>query len=130
METNHQKPVINVVAAVIKEGNEFFIAQRNREKDFGLKWEFPGGKVEPRETFEDALKREIKEELKVSISIKSKIIEVPYRDERLNILLHYYLCEKMGDIRLMEHEKGVWVSKSDLYRFKFAPGDHLILKYL
>ena len=74
METNHQKPVINVVAAVIKEGNEFFIAQRNREKDFGLKWEFPGGKVEPRETFEDALKREIKEELKISISIKSKII--------------------------------------------------------
>ena len=130
METNHQKPVINVVAAVIKEGNEFFIAQRNREKDFGLKWEFPGGKVEPQETFEDALKREIKEELKVDISIKSKIIEVPYRDERLNILLHYYLCEKMGDIRLMEHEKGVWVSKPDLYRFKFAPGDHLILKYL
>ena len=130
METNHQKPVINVVAAVIKEGNEFFIAQRDREKDFGLKWEFPGGKVEPRETFEDALKREIKEELKIYISIKSKIIEVPYRDERLNILLHYYLCEKMGDIRLMEHEKGVWVSKPDLYRFKFAPGDHLILKYL
>ena len=85
---------------------------------------------EPRETFEDALKREIKEELKISISIKSKIIEVPYRDERLNILLHYYLCEKMGDIRLIEHENGVWVSKSDLYRFKFAPGDHLILKHL
>ena len=130
MEINHQKSVINVVAAVIKEGNEFFIAQRNREKDFGLKWEFPGGKVEPRETFEDALKREIKEELKVSISIKSKIIEVPCRDHCLNILLHYYLCEKMGDIRLVEHEKGVWVSKPDLYRFKFAPGDHLILKYL
>ena len=130
MEIIHQKPVINVVAAVIKESNEFFIAQRNREKDFGLKWEFPGGKVEPRETFEDALKREIKEELKVSISIKSKIIEVPYRDHCLNILLHYYLCKKTGDIRLMEHEKGVWVSKPDLYRFKFAPGDRLILKHL
>ena len=130
MEINHQKSIINVVAAVIKEGNEFFIAQRNRKKDFGLKWEFPGGKVESGETFEDALKREIKEELKVSISIKSKIIEVPYRDNCLNILLHYYLCEKMGDIRLVEHEKGVWVSKSDLYRFKFAPGDRLILKHL
>ena len=130
MEINHQKSVINVVAAVLKEGNEFFIAQRNREKDFGLKWEFPGGKVESGETFEDALKREIKEELKVSISIKSKIIEVPYRDHYLNILLHYYLCEKMGDIRLVEHEKGAWVSKSDLYRFKFAPGDRLILKHL
>jgi 8-oxo-dGTP diphosphatase len=130
MEINHQKLVINVVAAVIKEGNEFFIAQRNREKDFGLKWEFPGGKVESGETFEDALKREIKEELRVSISIKSKIIEVPYSDHCLNILLHYYLCEKMGDIRLVEHEKGVWVSKSDLYRFEFAPGDCLILKHL
>ena len=130
METNHQKSVINVVAAVIKEGNEFFIAQRNREKDFGLKWEFPGGKVESGETFEGALKREIKEELKVSILIESKITEVPYRDESLNILLHYYLCKKLGDIRLIEHEKGAWVSKSDLYKFKFAPGDRLILKHL
>ena len=106
MEINHQKSIINVVAAVIKEGNEFFIAQRNRKKDFGLKWEFPGGKVESGETFEDALKREIKEELKVSISIKSKIIEVPYRDHCLNILLHYprfHLCLHLH-LRLLSYQ--------------------------
>ena len=52
----------NVVAAIIKKNNLYLIAQRNRHKHLGLKWEFPGGKVNPNETFEKALSREIKEE--------------------------------------------------------------------
>jgi len=125
------KELLNVVIGIIIDTeNKLLLNNRKQNTTLSGYWEFPGGKVESGETFEDALKREIKEELKVSISIKSKIIEVPYRDHCLNILLHYYLCKKMGDIRLMEHEKGVWVSKSDLYRFKFAPGDRLILKHL
>ena len=55
--------MIDVVAAVIKKNNLYFIAQRNRNKHFAFCWEFPGGKVENQETFENALKREIKEEL-------------------------------------------------------------------
>ena len=62
----------NVVAAVIKCKNRFFIAQRNRDKDFSFKWEFPGGKVEPNESLEEALKREIMEELCIQIKIKHK----------------------------------------------------------
>ena len=61
--------MIDVVAAVIKRNNYYFIAQRNRHKHFAYHWEFPGGKVDNQETFENALKREIKEELAISIRI-------------------------------------------------------------
>ena len=124
------KPVCNVVAGVIKEGEKFFIAQRSRLKDFGLKWEFPGGKVETGETFQDALKRELWEELNLTIHIERKISEVAYRDLKSNILLHYFLCKRIGNIKLLEHEKGIWIPKSDFHRFEFAPGDGQILKLL
>jgi ADP-ribose pyrophosphatase len=65
----------DVVAAIIIKDNKYFIAQRNRNKHLGLKWEFPGGKVEKNETFENALKREIKEELNIDILIKNKLGE-------------------------------------------------------
>ena len=65
--------MIDVVAAVIKKNNLYFIAQRNRNKHFAYYWEFPGGKVDKQETFENALKREIKEELSIIIKILDHI---------------------------------------------------------
>ena len=67
--------ITNVVAGVITKKNLFFIAQRNRNKHLGLKWEFPGGKVEKNETIEDALKREIKEELNIKIFVKLLLVQ-------------------------------------------------------
>ena len=63
----------NVVAAIIKKDNHFLIVKRNRKKHLGLKWEFPGGKVQENETFEEALIREIKEDLLGSYSIRSTV---------------------------------------------------------
>ena len=60
----------NVVAAIIKKDYQFLIVQRNRKKHLGLKWEFPGGKVQESETFKEALLREIKEELNMIIIYK------------------------------------------------------------
>ena len=80
---------INVVAAIIKKEDYYFIAQRNKNKYMGLKWEFPGGKVETGETFEEALGREIKEELNIKINILNKIAEEQFNDHSLNVIIDY-----------------------------------------
>ena len=123
--------MINVVAAIIKKNDHFLIVQRNRKKHMGLKWEFPGGKVEKNETFEEALLREIKEELNIKIVLQDKIAEEKYKDEKIDIVLHYYLCnEKSGTIELNEHEDLAWVEKKDFDKYDFAEGDRNILSLL
>jgi ADP-ribose pyrophosphatase len=82
---------IHVVAAIIKKDNKYLIVQRNKNKHLGLKWEFPGGKVDENESFESALKREIQEELSIEINIYKKIAEETYKDEKIDIIKHYYL---------------------------------------
>ena len=96
---------MDVVAAVIKKNDQYLIVQRNTHKHLGLKWEFPGGKVDDGESFEEALQREIKEELDLKISIDKKIAKQAYRDDKIDILLHYYECKPVTEeIVLYEHE--------------------------
>ena len=114
----------NVVAAIIKRDNYYLLAKRNKNKYMGLKWEFPGGKVEENETFKEALSREILEELNVNIDIHNKIAEESYRDDQINIILHYFLCSIHDeDISLSEHEAIEWVKKEDFTNYEFVPGD-------
>ena len=121
----------NVVAAIIKKDNQYLIVQRNKNKHLGLKWEFPGGKVDKNESFESALKREIQEELNIEINIFKKIAEETYKDEKIDIILHYYLCsQKNGTITLSEHENLAWVAKKDFEKYDFAEGDGNILSSL
>ena len=121
----------NVVAAIIKKNNLYLIVQRNRNKHLGLKYEFPGGKVDENESFERALKREIQEELNIEVNIHKKIAEESYKDEKINIILHYYLCsQKNGTITLTEHENLAWVEKKDFEKYDFAEGDGNILSLL
>ena len=114
----------NVVAAIIKKNDFYLIAKRNKNKYMGLKWEFPGGKVEQNETFKNALSREILEELNVNIEIHNKIAEERYQDKEINIILHYYLCTLIDtNIVLSEHEAIEWVKKQDFLKYEFMPGD-------
>ena len=114
----------DVVAAIIKKDNLYLIAQRNRDKHMSLKWEFPGGKVETNETLQEALTREIHEELNIDINIYEKLAEERYKDSEINIVLHYFLCSiKDGTINLNEHEAIVWVDKTDFDKYDFAEGD-------
>ena len=123
--------IINVVAAVITKRNSFFIAQRNRKKYFALKWEFPGGKVDINETNEDALRREIKEELNINILVQKKITKEKYKDNKINIILHYYFCKiTNGTMILKEHENSSWVSKYDLNKYDMVKGDKNIIRFL
>ena len=126
----YYKPV-NVVAAVIKRGDFYLIAKRSKDKYMGLKWEFPGGKVEQNETFQDALSREILEELNVNIEIHNKVAEERYQDEEINIVLHYYLCTLIDTkIILSEHEAIEWVKKQDFSKYEFVPGDGDIISLI
>ena len=113
-----------VVAAIIKKENTYLIVQRNRNRYLGFKWEFPGGKVEANETFQEALSREIHEELNIDINIHEKLAEEKYKDSEINIVLHYFLCSiKDGTIKLNEHEEMAWVDKKDFGKYDFVEGD-------
>ena len=121
----------DVVAAIIIKNDKYFIAQRNRNKHMGLSWEFPGGKVEKGETFEIALKREIKEELNINIAINNKLGEENYKDEKINVKLHYFLCSHIsGEIYLNEHEDSAWITKNEFKNYNFAEGDSDIINLL
>ena len=122
---------INVVAAIIKKDDFFLIVQRNKNKHLGLKWEFPGGKVQSNETFVEALTREIKEELNIAINTHQKIGQERYKDHKIDVILHYYLCSiKNGIMKLSEHENFAWIEKKDFYKYDFAEGDFNILSLL
>ncbi len=121
----------DVVAAIIIKDDKYFIAQRNRNKHMGLSWEFPGGKVEEGESFEIALKREIKEELNIEINIKNKLGEENYKDDKINVKLHYFICAHIsGEVYLTEHEDSAWVTKNEFKNYKFAEGDSDIINLL
>jgi len=87
--------------------------------------------VHDNETFEEALSREIKEELNITINMHEKIAEEKYKDEKIDIVLHYFLCsQKSGTIKLNEHEDLAWVEKKDFDKYDFAEGDGNILSSL
>lgn len=121
--------MINVVAAVIQnEEGKILIAQRNLKKSQGGLWEFPGGKIEPNETKEEAIIREIKEEMDIDIETKKFIDQkiFNYPDKDINLIA--IECKQIkGDIKLNEHEDFKWVNKNELKNFNFAPADKFII---
>ena len=121
--------MIDVVAAVIHDDKgKILIAQRNLKKSQGGLWEFPGGKIEPNETREDAIVREIKEELGINIRAKKYIGQKVFNyPEKIVNLIAIECSKKDGEIKLLEHEDIKWVSKSELNNFNFAPADKFII---
>ena len=124
--------MINVVAAVIKdEDGKILITQRNLQKAQGGLWEFPGGKIEPNETKENAIIREIKEELDIDIEVENYLSEKVFNYPEKDINLIALECKKVnGNIKLLEHEDYKWVKNSELDNFEFAPADIFIVEKL
>lgn len=118
---------IDVVAAIIKENNKIFAVQRGygEFKDY---WEFPGGKVEQGESKEEALKREILEELKTEISVDSFLEVIDYDYPTFHLHMDCYLCSIIkGDLVLIEHESASWLTKETLYSVEWLPADLSII---
>ena len=118
---------VNVVAAVIRDGNKIFATQRGygNYKDF---WEFPGGKIEDDETPQDALKREIREELDTEISVGDLIDTVEYDYPEFSLFMKCYWARVVkGDLRLVEHEDSRWLGADELYSVEWLPSDLCLL---
>ena len=118
---------IEVVAAVIRDGNRILATQRGYGP-FKDMWEFPGGKMEPGETEEVALVREIKEEMGAMVSVDRHIKTVEYDYPDFHLVLHCYLCRVVsGDLILKEHEAAKWLDVSMLGDVDWLPADLLLL---
>ncbi len=126
---------VRVVAAVIKAINEngepiIFATQRGYG-DFKGGWEFPGGKIEEGETPQEALKREIMEELDTEISVGELIDTVEYDYPTFHLSMDCFWCEIVkGDLVLKEHEAAKWITKEQFNLINWLPADISILKKL
>ncbi|MCQ2063236.1 MAG: (deoxy)nucleoside triphosphate pyrophosphohydrolase [Fibrobacter sp.] len=114
---------IEVVAGVIKNGDKIFATQRGYG-DFKGGWEFPGGKVEPGETPQQALARELHEELAVVVEVGDFICTVDCDYPNFHLTMHCYFCSVVGgELKLLEHEAAKWLSPSELDNVDWLPAD-------
>jgi len=103
--------MFKVTCAIIIRRNKILVAQRNESSDHPLKWEFPGGKLNPSETIEECIIREIREELDIEIEVRKTMIAVYHDYGHKQIELIPFLCIlKSGDIKLIEHHDFMWVT--------------------
>lgn len=125
---------IEVVAAVIcGQGNQrgkIFASQRGYG-DFKGGWEFPGGKVEAGETLEEALKREIREELDTEINVGELIDTVEYDYPQFHLKMHCFWCTvTLGELHLKEHEAAKWLTKDTINSVEWLPADIGIIELI
>lgn len=121
---------IEVVAAIIVKDHKVFATQRGygEWKDF---WEFPGGKIDAGETPEEALCREIKEELDTEIAVGELFTTINYDYPTFHITMHCYLCTiENGSLTLLEHEAAKWLSLEQLDSVTWLPADLLVIAEL
>ena len=118
---------INVVAAIIRDGNRIFATQRGYG-DYKDSWEFPGGKVEPGETPQQALKREIKEELDIEVVIGNLLTTIEYDYSSFHLSMQCFWCQIMeGTPVLREHEAARWLGADELDSVAWLPADLSII---
>lgn len=117
-----------VVAALIWDNGRFMICQRPKHKTRGLLWEFVGGKVEPGESKQQALIRECKEELDVTVSVGDVFIEVVHEYPDMTVDLTLFHCEiAEGEPKMLEHNDIRWITPDEIDGFDFCPADKDIL---
>ena len=121
---------VHVVAAIIKEDNKIFATQRGYG-EFKGGWEFPGGKVEEGETLENALRREIMEELDTRICVDELFDTVEYDYPHFHLRMECFICHvESGDLVLKEHMNAKWLSKEMLNSVAWLPADLDVIEKL
>ena len=126
-----EKKITEVVAALIWDTNKFLICQRPAHKARGLLWEFVGGKVEPGETKEQALIRECREELAVTLAVKDVFMEVDHQYPDLHVHLTLFNGSILEGIpQMLEHNDIRWITTQEIPQYEFCPADEEILRRL
>ena len=121
--------ITDVVAALIWEQDKFMICQRPAHKARGLLWEFVGGKVEPGETMADALIRECREELDITVNVGEIYTQVVHEYPDIQIRLTLFHCTvSAGTPKLLEHNDLQWIHPSQIPEFDFCPAEVDILE--
>lgn len=121
---------IEVVAAVVRDGGRILATERGYG-DFKGGWEFPGGKMEPGETPEAAVVREIEEELRVTVRPTAFIETVEYDYPTFHLTMHCFMCEVVsGEITLTEHLAMKWLTKETLETVDWLPADVSVVRKL
>lgn len=121
---------IEVVAAIITHNDQIFATQRGYG-EFKDGWEFPGGKMEPGETPQQALMREIREELDTEIEVGSLVETVEYDYPNLHLTMHCFLCTiRFGELVLKEHEAAKWLTREELDSVDWLPADVKVVEKL
>jgi 8-oxo-dGTP diphosphatase len=123
-----ERKTIKVVAAVIRKGDKIFATQRGYGiyKDW---WEFPGGKTEPGETSEEALIREIQEELRTRIAVDQFLTTVEYDYPEFHLSMDCFWSHiEEGELTLLEHEAAKWLPLNDLRQVNWLPADVLVIE--
>ena len=127
---NMPSKIVEVVAAIILRDGKFFATQRGygEWKDW---WEFPGGKLEAGESPEEALKREIREELSTDICIEEFLCTVEYDYPKFHLTMHCYKCSLLTEaLHLNEHEAARWLTIKEIDSVRWLPADILVVKSL
>ena len=121
---------IEVVAAILHRNGLYFTTQRGYGEFEGM-WEFPGGKIEPGESRDVALKREIQEELGVDIAIENLLSTTEYDYPSFHLTMHCYLCSiASGEIELREHKSARWLRSEELGSVECLPTDKDVISRL
>ncbi len=123
--------MLEVVAGLVRDGERFLICQRPAHKARGLLWEFAGGKVESGETGEQALKRELREELGIDVEVQEQVADVTYAYPELTVHLTLYGASIVqGEPQLLEHNGLRWIALDEATDGDFCPADRLFLAEL
>lgn len=120
--------MLEVTAAIIRRDGKILICQRPANKNCGLLWEFPGGKIEAGETGEQCIIRECQEELSVTLSVERKLTDIVFESPDRTVHLHFYICEiAAGSLILTEHNNLAWVDNVEILDYNFCPADKKML---
>lgn len=133
MKQNIRMKKISVVAAIVKDGKSYLCTQRGKSKYSYVseKYEFPGGKVEEGETEEEALEREIQEELSMNVNVGEKLIVVNHEYPDFTIEMHCFLCTSDSrKVVLHEHIDHKWLTSEELNSLDWAAADLPIVEKL